>query len=495
MAHYPHAYDVIVIGAGVAGLTAASTLANRNIRTLVLERHNVVGGCASFYQRNGYRFDVGATLVGGFGIRGVHRLINAQLGVDVSPESVEPSMVVHLPDVTVVRYGDRRWEDERLRAFGSAAEGFWQAQERIADLAWDLSTRFPALPYDLPGALAFARAVRPRHLPLLATLGRRVESIMPAAPSRRLRAFIDAQLLITAQTDVRSADLAYGCTALDLAREGTFHLEHGVSTIAVALAQAFRRAGGTLRYLSEAAEIVIERGRTTGVRLVDGTTLRGDAVVSAVPLQNVLALCPAFERRMRGRVAALPQRFGAFTLYCGLPAGVVPEDLASHHQLVASYDAPLGEGNSAFVSFSGAHEKKRARDGGRAVTLSTHTDVARWERAFRDGRLPELRARYAERLLGALERVLPGASERAQVLEAADPHTFERYTGRSRGLVGGLPQTPSAATLGAFGHATCVRGLYLCGDTTFPGQSTVGATLSGYAAGRAAAFGRRGRAT
>jgi C-3',4' desaturase CrtD len=465
------------------------------VRTLVLERHNVPGGCASFFQRDGYRFDVGATLVGGFGRRGVHRLLNAQLGIDVSAESVEPSMVVHLPDDSIVRYGDERWRTERLRAFGAGAEVFWNEQERIADLAWDLSTRFPALPQDIAGVTALVRASRPRHLPLLATLGRTVASIVPPGASRALRTFIDAQLLITAQTNARGADLAYGCTALDLAREGTFHLPQGVSTISVALARALRQAGGTIRYGADTVEIVTAKGRVVGARLADGTTFASPVVVAALPIQNVARLCGALERPTRARIAALPQRYGAFTLYCGLPAGVVAEDFPSHHQVVASYDEPLGEGNSAFLSFSGAHEVQRARNGGRAVTLSTHTDVARWERAYRDGRLPELRAAYTARLLAAFERVLPGAAAQAVLVEAGDPHTFERYTGRLRGLAGGLPQTPAAATFGAFGHRTRVPGLYLCGDTTFPGQSTVGATLSGYAAGRAAAFGRRRRAT
>lgn len=110
-------------------------------------------------------------------------------------------MVVHLPDAIVVRYGDERWRGERLRAFGDAAEPFWRRQERIADLAWDFSARFPALPVDRASIGALAHAFRPRHLGLLGTLGRTVASIMPPAPSRRLAAFVDAQLLITAQTD------------------------------------------------------------------------------------------------------------------------------------------------------------------------------------------------------------------------------------------------------------------------------------------------------
>ena len=479
-------YDAIVIGAGVAGLTAAAALAHRSVSTLLVERHNVPGGCASFYQRDGYRFDVGATLVGGFGPRGVHRLLNAELGIDVTAEPIEPSMVVHLPDVSVTRYGDKRWRGERLRVFGPTAEPFWTRQERIADLAYDFSMGFPALPVDVASIGALARAFRPRHLPLLATLGRTVASIMPTSASARLRSFVDAQLLITAQTNAAGADLAYGATALDLAREGTFHLPDGVSTISVALARAIRRAGSTIVYNQSVVAIETRRGRVCGVRLNDGSRIATSRVISALPIANTIELCPEIDHAFRSRLAALPERWGAFMLYIGLPPATVPQDLPTHHQLVGAYDEPPGEGNTSFLSFSGSTELRRARNGGRAVTISTHTDVARWERAERDGTLEALRARYTRRLKAALDRVVPGASHRAVVLEAATPMTFARYTGRMRGLVGGLPQTPANATLGAIGHRTPVAGLYLCGDSTFPGQSTVGATLSGVNAARAA---------
>jgi C-3',4' desaturase CrtD len=479
-------YDVAVVGGGVAGLTAGALLSKRGLRTVVLERHNVPGGCASFYQRAGYRFDVGATLVSGFGPRGAHRSVNEELGLDVSAERLEPAMLVHLPDVTVARYGDERWAQERVRVFGRAAEPFWRGQERWADCAWDLAASFPPLPADARSARALCSALRLPQLKLLTALGRTLASTFPRGAERRLRTFVDAQLLITAQADAAQTDLLYGATALDLAREGTYHLPDGVATIALALARAVRRYGGEVKYRCEAVAIETERGRARGVRLSDGTRIAAGRIVAALPAQNVLRLCPELGPAYRARLAALPQRWGAFTLYCGLPAGSVAGEAPLHHQLVASYDEPLGEGNSVFLSFSGPNERSRARGGGRAATLSTHTDVARWERAARDGSLPRLRAAYVERLTRALERVVPGARSRAEVFEAATPLTFERYTGRLRGLVGGLPQTAAGANVRALSHRTPVRGLFLCGDTAFPGQSTVGATLSGYNAARAA---------
>jgi phytoene dehydrogenase-like protein len=282
--------EVIVVGAGIAGLTAAALLAQRGAKVQVLERHTVPGGCASYYVRAGYRFDVGATLVSGFGPRGVHRLLFERLGSPLPAQAVEPAMDVHVGGDRIRRFGDARWRAERLRAFGPAAEPFWEAQERIADRAWEFSTRFPALPADLSGLLALLRALRPRQLALIGTLGKTIAQIIPANADPKLRAFIDAQLLITAQADAASTDLAYGATALDIAREGTFHLPTGVSAIAVALARSVRRAGGEIAYGTPADALIVERGRVCGVRFADGDELRAPNVIAAVPILNVQQL-------------------------------------------------------------------------------------------------------------------------------------------------------------------------------------------------------------
>jgi phytoene dehydrogenase-like protein len=247
-----------------------------------------------------------------------------------------------------------------------------------------------------------------------------------------------------------------------------------------------RRDGGDIAYGTAADRFIVERGRVRGVRLEGDVELRAGHVIAAVPLSNVLAMLGDGAVAVNARVAALPQRWGAFMVYAGLPPGVVPDDCALHHQIVFDASAPPGEGNTVFLSFSAPGELRRARGGGRAVTLSTHTDVGVWERAFADGSYARRKTEYTERLRAALERIVPGAWARADVIEAATPHTFASYTGRARGLVGGLPQTPATANLRAFSHHSGVRGLSLCGDSVFPGQSTVGASLSGVAAAQAA---------
>lgn len=55
----PKNLDVIVIGSGIGGLTAAATLAKAGKKVLVLEQHDQAGGCCHTYIEKGFEFDVG----------------------------------------------------------------------------------------------------------------------------------------------------------------------------------------------------------------------------------------------------------------------------------------------------------------------------------------------------------------------------------------------------------------------------------------------------
>ena len=119
---------VVVIGAGIGGLTTAAILAQAGLDVTVLEAHVYPGGCAGTFYHQGYRFDVGATLAGGFYAGGPMDQVAQATGVRAWPAHVaEPAMVVHLPSgQAVTRWGDQRRWLERAEAFGDESRRFWE---------------------------------------------------------------------------------------------------------------------------------------------------------------------------------------------------------------------------------------------------------------------------------------------------------------------------------------------------------------------------------
>ncbi|MGB3640238.1 MAG: NAD(P)-binding protein, partial [Rivularia sp. (in: cyanobacteria)] len=77
---------VVVVGAGIGGLTAGALLAKKNYEVLILDQALVPGGCASTFKRKGFTFDVGATQVAGLEPGGIHHRIFSELEINL-PEA------------------------------------------------------------------------------------------------------------------------------------------------------------------------------------------------------------------------------------------------------------------------------------------------------------------------------------------------------------------------------------------------------------------------
>jgi C-3',4' desaturase CrtD len=487
-------YHTIIIGAGVAGLTLGALLAHSGRKVLVLEGHTEPGGCASSFRRkrpdgSAYIFDVGATLFGGFQPGGAHDWVARQLGVRFPVLPLEPAMQVHLPDRALTRWGNpEQWAEERRRALpeqAQAAEQFWHNQESIAAIAWRFAARYPPVPPETPGdLLRLIPAIRPELLGLLPHLGRTVahELRRYRLTDRALRSFLDAQLLISAQAPAAQCAWLFGSVALDLARQGVYYAAGGAWSIARTLADALLRDGGELRYRTTVETILVRDGIARGVQVRGGETIPARHVVASSTIWNLPQLLgadapPALLRRSQ----RLQPGWGAFTLYLGIDAAGIPPGIAEHHQVVQTYEAPLGEGNSAFISLHPAADTGRAPSGQRAVTISTHTRPEPWFDARAVSRTAYLERKhiYTERLLAALDRALPGASTQVRYQQAGTPVSFQRYTRRQNGAVGGLAQLPEQSGFHSLGVRTPgIARLWLVGDSVFPGQSTAAVTQS-----------------
>ena len=477
---------IIVIGAGVGGLTTAALLAQAGFDVTVLEANTYPGGCAGTFFHKGYRFDAGATVAGGFQANGPHAKLAEQLKLTWRVQPSEPAWVVHLPrrQITMSR------DNADVIAQFPHSQSFWNDQRAAADLTWALAAEGLPLP---PTSATELRQLfhaslphlkqMPRLLPLAFGTARQWMQRYDLTRDPEVVRLIDAQLLISAQTTSQHVNALYSATALDLVRQGTYSFEGGMGGIAETLADKLTTLGGQVLYRRNVCGIDVDAGRVRGVYVQTGkrtsrqTFLPADFVVANLTpgsLANLLGdNSPTYLRRETNRSQS---GWGAFVLYLGVESAKLPANSADHHQIVTDMSSPLGEGRSIFVSLSPQWDFSRAPVGQRAVTVTTHTDVAPWWQLLQtDPEAYERRkAAYAERLLNAIDQHLPGFRSSVSLTMPGTPVTYANYTGRYRELVGGFPQT---SLLRAMGPKTGIPNLRVVRDLIFPGQSTAGVTL------------------
>jgi prolycopene isomerase len=132
-------YDVVVIGSGIGGLVTATQLAAKGAKVLVLERYVIPGGSGGYFEREGYRFDVGASMIFGFGDKGTTNLLTRALeAVDMNIETIADPVQIHyhLPDALELKV-HRDYEaflQELIAKFPHEAKGI----RGFYDECWDV---------------------------------------------------------------------------------------------------------------------------------------------------------------------------------------------------------------------------------------------------------------------------------------------------------------------------------------------------------------------
>ena len=486
VASFAKNYDLIVVGGGVGGLATAALAQRRGLRVALLEAHEKLGGCAGYFGRGPYHFDVGATAL--MGLKPGEPIGELLDEVGVSFRGVvTPGYRVCLPDRTLTIGPDSQaFEAVSAAAFPGLDRSrrlFWRLQEAVGSTLFDVASRGPRLPartladlghdlkiLGLSGLLAAGTWV--------VTVGD-VLRLLGLAGDRPFRALIAMLLQDTAQAGPEVVPFANAAACLQAYRLGMSRPLGGMAALTEGIGARFEALGGDLRR----GTIVdrVEPARQGGGWVV--TTRRRDQIQAnqvALNLPINLAaklLGRSLDGMLAGREAKSRAFWSACTAYLAIDRSAVPDDSPLFHQVLQTYHQGPDEGNNVLISLSTLADPGYGPEDVRIATLSTHTDPSGWanlDRAAHEARKVD----YGSRLIGALGRALPGAHEALRHAEFATPRSWHRYTRRVDGSVGGAPVSRANSTFLAVDADVFGPGVWVVGDSVFPGQGTMATVLA-----------------
>ncbi len=484
--------DVTIIGAGFAGLVAGAMLCKNGFKVRILERDIHPGGCAARYERKHalgtFSFAVGATVCAGLEPNGLLQNIYQQLGLKRQHPNLDPVMRLHLNERQAYVPGTRaKWQNQLEQTFpGQQKEKkqFWQKIQNLADTMHHAARHYPSMPWKTAWDIwDTAQGIHPGVLSVLGNLGNTVGHALEqqGITDPAHKAFIDGQLLDSMQCTSQECALPNGAYALEVYRFGAQYIPGGLASIAEDFANYIQSNGGNVHYATRARTILLEKNKIAGVE-THGRNFISPIVISTAPIHDTLNLITDSRLEpLQQKLEKMPAIWGAFTMYIGIKESALPADTLLFEQ-ITDYDEK-GLTLNFLVSISSHEDRIRAPAGYRSITISTHVNPTTWIGITEDT-YREQKQVLEHRILRRLETLFPGFSDGIVLLESGSPRTFERFTLHSLGRVGGIPQMPHSANFNALHHASGVPGLYMAGETIFPGQGTLGVTVSGYNAAR-----------
>ncbi len=467
---------VLIIGAGIGGLSAGALLAKRGWNVIILEQSSRIGGCCGTFSRSGFRFDIGPTLFPDMLWSGLDMVLR-ELELDIKRIFLDPFFQVCIPGHRISIYRDLEMtEQEWAREFPELKDDIREILRRLRFI--DNNTMYKT-DKEIWGCTVNYENKHTSSFPLLSFLFRvfiskrlsaHIISTRALKKSLPLKAF-DLQTLFWGQTKFNEANLAYAALVSGLPLRGGFQIKGGIGFLCSQLSRYIKEKGGRIRLNSHVKQIMVKNNDAIALRLDSGEELEGRCfIANTTPwalYEKLLPIEPKTEKIIKS-ISKIPYPKGVFTMFLGLKETCLPSEMGQEVLFLPGIDNE----NPLFIALNPLEDKDRAPEGYRTMTLFKYTPTAIWPKNKKKYNISK--KQKEEKTIQLLKKLIPFIDDGICYYESATPLTYERYTARPGGIVKGVPQVTSVFNKRAFSEFTCYDSLFTVNDCISPGLGVEG---------------------